>query len=105
MPKYAYQRSGHPILNWNRSMPFQSRAADAVSLGSLEGPTLVLPRPGAPEPINELANYSKKPCAGCGAQEPLSGGVVDTIANLSMPAKIAGALGVYLAYKHFKKRR
>lgn len=55
--RYAYQRGGAPLLDWTRGPPRQSRAADSVALGSLggstlSGPTIVLPRPGAPEVIN-----------------------------------------------------
>lgn len=93
--KYAYQRQGGPLLNWTRAAPQQTRAADAKALGCGCGPSLgslgddslgamELPRPGAPEPI---------------------AGVVDTVTRLPLPAKIAGAVGLYFLFKKLKKRR
>lgn len=52
---YAYQSSGHPILTWKHGPPVQTRAAPG-SLGNY-----VLPRAGAPEPINGLGAC----CSGC----------------------------------------
>lgn len=58
-PRYIYQRSGGPLVTWNRMRPpGQSRAADAVSLGSLGGSDVFdrprrLPRGGAPEYISD----------------------------------------------------
>lgn len=107
--KYAYQGSGHPILTWKNGPPRQTRAGDSVSLGStLDDPTLVLPRPGAPEPLNGLGcadSYMKtsKPCTGCRGKTGMAG-VSESIAALPSGVKIAGAAGLaYLLYKHLKK--
>jgi hypothetical protein len=58
-PRYIYQRTGGPIVTWNRIRPpGQTRAADTTALGSL-GSTDVfnqprrLPRGGAPEYIED----------------------------------------------------
>jgi hypothetical protein len=69
--KYAYQRGGGPLVTWGAAAPQQSRAADAVSLGSLGGSTLseptLLPAPGAPEPIlGGLSGCSCHGSCGCG---------------------------------------
>lgn len=70
--KYAYQRGGGPLVTWGASAPQQSRAADAAALGSLGGstlsePTLLLPAPGAPEPIlSGLSGCSCHGSCGCG---------------------------------------
>lgn len=94
---YAYQRSGHPILSWKRSVPVQSRAADAVSLGGL-----VLPAAGAPEPIN--SPYVSMGCSGC--PRAGVGDVGATIAALPTGVKVGGALVLaYMLHKQLKKRR
>lgn len=96
---YAYQRSGHPILNWKRSVPAQTRAADAVSLGGL-----VLPAPGAPEPIN--SPYVAMGCGGCVKQQDVMSGISESLASVSTPVKVGGALVLaYLLHKQLKKRR
>lgn len=89
MARYVYQRSGGPILNWNKSVPFQTRAADAKSLGSLGGATIELPLPrgGAPEPVG-----------GCGC-----GGGGDVIIDVTSPSFVIGAVvGYFLLGKIFK---
>lgn len=67
--KFAYQRGGAPLLSWRNGPPRQSRAADAVALGStLDGPSLdmPLPRPGAPEPLGCMGTRSGGlGCGGC----------------------------------------
>lgn len=104
---YVYQRSGGPLLSWKNGPPRQTRAADAVSLGDL-----VLPRAGAPEPINGLGAYENNggylqtgPGMGCACAGPSMGGIVDSISGLSTPVKIAGAVGLFLLYKKLKKKR
>lgn len=104
--RFAYQRTGAPLLSWRGgTAPQGTRAADAKSLGSLGDPTLELPRAGAPEPLPALAGT-------CGCHGTTSGligqpmgGIVDTLSNLSTPAKLGIAAAAFLAYKHFKKRR
>lgn len=54
--RMAYQRTGGPLLNWNRGRPpgwssGTGRSADARSLGSYE----TIPRAGAPESIGDTA--------------------------------------------------
>jgi len=99
---YAYQRSGHPLLSWKNGPPNQSRSGDTVGLGSLAEPTLVLPRPGAPEPINGCECHGK---SGVGSIADSIDEVLDTITGLSMPVKVAGAVGLFLLYKKLKKKR
>ncbi len=79
--KFAYQRDGARLVSWNSPHgipPYQARAADTLSLGSLAGstldnPTLVLPRPGAPEPISGLGGCSCSGTCGCGSRAPMAG--------------------------------
>jgi hypothetical protein len=105
---YAYQGSGHPLLSWKHGPPRQTRAGDAVSLGSLGDPTLVLPAPGAPEPINGMgcsgAGYTAK--CGCGCKlKPALEGIADSIGALPASVKIVGAVALaYLLHKQLKKR-
>jgi hypothetical protein len=48
--RFAYKRRGGPLLDWDgRTAPYQSRAGETRSLGSLE---LDVPRPGAPEIVS-----------------------------------------------------
>jgi hypothetical protein len=95
--RYPYQRGSAPLLSWRNGPPRQSRAADATSLGSLEGPTITmpLPRPGSPEPVGGL---------GCGCHD--GGGSSsrgDVIIDIVSPSFIAGAaLGYFLLTKLFK---
>jgi hypothetical protein len=99
MMRYLYSglTAGHPLLSWRSGPPRQTRAADATSLGSLGDPTLVLPRAGAPEPINCAAIGD----LGCQPGTGMSG-IVDTISGLPTVVKIGGAIA--LAYLLFKKR-
>ena len=70
---YGYTYRGGPLLRWGHGTPIQTKAADAQSLGSLEGSTLagstldgptLLPAPGAPEPIG-VTGKSMIPMGGC----------------------------------------
>lgn len=105
--KYLYQRSGGPIISWNRnSAPPQTRAADTVALGSLGGttldhPTLVLPAPGAPEPLNGDCGCGCKGAGTCGGGSSAMSGITDTITQ----NPILAAVGAFLAYKWWKKRK
>jgi len=130
--RYAYQNSGHPILKWGMAAPSQTRAPRA-SLGSLDTPTLVLPKPGAPEPINGCGGLGStrsprvmesdggfkhpmavgtvmtsdgyfKDLSGCKCSGSGLSGIADTVAAMSLPAKLAAVAGAYLLYKHFKKK-
>ncbi len=121
MTRFAYQHSGHPLLSWKNGPPHQARAAESVSLGSLDEPTLVLPAPGAPEPINGLGCLTgssiggvrarvKCGCGCKGSATPIAAkameGIGDTIAALPTSVKVVGAIGIaYLLHKHLKKRR
>lgn len=120
--RYIYQRDGAPLVRWQgrNSAPSQTRAADAVSLGSLGDPTIVLPAPGAPEPLNGVS------CK-CGGSCGCSGGMgdADILDYVGYPgALVSGIVGyhpatpqeqrmvnvgitaglAYLAYRMFKKR-
>jgi hypothetical protein len=105
--KYVYQRAGGPILDWRNGVPRQSRAADAVSLGSLAGttlddPTLVLPAPGAPEPVG-ISRGALSGCGGgCGCAKcgGLSG-VADSVPGGYVTLGVAA----YLLWKLLRKKR
>jgi len=107
--KFAYSRGGGPLLDWSSGPPRQTRAADATALGSLgtsslSGPTLVLPAPGAPEPIG-VSNQAMGGCScsgscGCGTGSPLG-----DIAS-SVPGGYVTILAVagLVAWKLLRKR-
>lgn len=115
--KFAYQRSGAPLLSWKKRPPYQSRAADTVSLGTLSGtslsePTLsgttldgssLLPRPGAPEPLDVTQSaLSGCSCKGsCGCQGGMAG-IADSVPG----GYVTLGIGALVAWKLlFKKRR
>jgi hypothetical protein len=105
--KYAYQRNGAPIIAWGRgpSVPHQTRAADTVALGSLGGttldqPTLLLPAPGAPEPIlGGMGGCSCSGSCGCGPGSGLSG-----IAESVPGGYLTLAAVAFLAWKFLGRR-
>lgn len=108
--KYAYQRSGAPILDWSSGPPRQSRAADAAALGSLGGttlstPTLVLPRPGAPEPIlGGMGGCSCSGSCGCSAPATATGDVSDLVDQI--PGGVFTlAAAAFIAWKIWGKRK
>lgn len=125
--RYAYQRNGTPLLSWKGgTAPQGTRAADAkalgAGLGSLGDPTLELPRAGAPEPLPALAgcackgtttgligqpmgDYLSDPIPGQYVEAAPLGGIVDTIRGLSLPVKIAGAIGIFFLWKKLAKRK
>jgi hypothetical protein len=107
-----------PTVYSYQYMPYQSRAADAVALGSLGGSTLagstlagptLLPKPGAPEPIGvtqqAMGGCSCTGSCGCGGKSPM-GDLLSDIAD-AVPGGhvtlIAGAAA--LAWILFRKRR
>lgn len=110
--KYAYQRTGANLLDWNQSAaPRQSKPA-SLALGSLSGtsltggtslsgPTLVLPAPGAPEPIlGGMGGCSCSGSCGCGPSSGMSG-IVDSVPG-GYATIIGGAL---LAWYLMKRKR
>lgn len=104
--KYAYQRGGGPLVTWKQpAAPAQSRAADAAALGSLGGttlstPTLVLPAPGAPEPI--LGGLSDCACSGsCGCGPASVGDLVDSVPG----GYVTLAVAALIAWKVLGKKR
>jgi hypothetical protein len=113
--KFAYQRTGRPLLQWGLTSPSQSRGADARSLGSLSGDTLgalPLPLPGAPEPVQ----FGCSGCTGMGRltlpgelskHGGLSGAadIPNILNNAPLPYKIAAGVGAYLLYKAITKKR
>jgi len=118
--RYLYQRSGGPLITWSgrNSAPPQSRAADTVALGSLEGtslsrPTLVLPAPGAPEPLNGISCKCGGTCGCSGSAAAMSGlPIVDDVVTAISPivgptvANVAAYGGLaYLAYKLLKRKK
>jgi len=106
--RYAYQRAGGPILTWKGGPPTQTRAGDAKSLGSLGGgssldhPTLVLPAPGAPEPIGvtqpAMSGCSCSGSCGCGGG---LGDLVDSIPG----GYITLGVAAFIAWRMLGKRR
>ncbi len=110
--KFAYLRDGSPLLDWRSGIPpQQSRAADAAALGSLGGttldaPTLILPRPGAPEPIGVTVPGPPRPslmgcsCHGsCGCGSGLSG-----IADAVPGGYLTLGVGVFLLWRMLRKK-
>ena len=105
--RYAYQRAGGPILDWTSGPPLQSRASENVAMGSLGGgttldhPTLVLPAPGAPEPIGVTQGMSGCSCHGsCGCGSGMSG-VLDAVPG----GLVTIAVVDFIAWKMFGKKR
>ncbi len=106
--KFAYNRAGGAMYNWNgMAAPSQSRAAPS-SLGSLGGttlsqPTLLLPRPGAPEPIGVSQGMGGCGCSGscgCGPKSPM-GDFIDSIPG----GWIGLGVGALLVWHFMTKRR
>lgn len=55
--KFAYQRTGGPLLSWASGYPpTQARAADCKSLGAYESYVPAAPLPGAPEMISGISD-------------------------------------------------
>jgi len=105
--KYAYQRGGAPILDWSRGAPRQSRAADTVALGSLAGsslddPTLVLPAPGAPEPIG-MAGCSCTGTCGCTTSGAL--GALGDLADSIPGGYVTLGIAALVAWKLLHRKR
>jgi hypothetical protein len=113
--KFAYQRQGGPLVTWGQAAPKQSRAAETSGLGSLGGttldePTLVLPAPGAPEPIGVTppSSYTRPvgplngcSCHGsCGCGGSLSG-FVDSVPG----GYITLGVAAFLAWRMLRKHR
>lgn len=104
--KFAYLRAGAPLVTWNgRTAPTQSRAADTVALGSLggstlDGPTLILPKPGAPEPIlGGMGGCSCSGSCGCGTGAPLSG-----LAESVPGGYLTIGIAAFIAWRMLRKR-
>lgn len=91
--RYAYQRTGAPLLSWKGGPPRQTRAADATALGSLSEPTIALPlpRPGSPEPIGGL---------GCGCQSSRGDIVIDLMSPSFVVGAVVGALFLGKLFKN-----
>lgn len=109
--RFAYQYNGAPLLQWNRSAPAQSRASDTVSLGSLGGtslagstlskPTLVLPLPGAPEPIDITHDDGMGGCDCSGRCGCVSFSGIEAIPSWAKYGALAAA--VFVAWKCMKR--
>jgi hypothetical protein len=115
--RYAYRNAGANLLDWNQSAaPRQSRPA-SIALGSLGGntlagttlgggsslahPTLVLPAPGAPEPIlGGMGGCSCSGSCGCGPSSGMSG-----IADAVPGGYITLGVAAFLAWKFLGKRK
>lgn len=105
--KYAYQRTGAPLLQWGMTAPKQSRGADAAALGSLgestlSSPTLVLPAPGAPEPVGVTrAAMSGCSCSGsCGCGSGV-GDFIDAVPG----GWLTVGIGALVAWRMLRRRR
>ena len=108
--KYAYQRAGGPILDWKTAPPRQSRASETTSLGSLAGsslagPTLVLPAPGAPEPVG----ITRQAMGGCGCSGTSKcggmGGALDELVDALPGGYITLGVAAFVAFKVLSKKR
>ncbi len=113
MRSYGYTYRNGPLLRWGAGIPPETRAADSVALGSLDGSTLhgstILPLPGAPEPIG-VSNQAMQAMGGCScsgscgcgtpASSPLSG-FVDSIPG----GYITVGVAAFLAWKFLGKRK
>jgi len=104
--KFAYQRQGGPLLTWGMAAPPPARSAEARSLGSLGGgssldhPTLVLPLPGAPEPIGVTQAMGGCGCGCGGGCKGAMSGIVDAI-----PGGYLTLGGAVLAFFLLRKKR
>lgn len=103
--KYPYMNDGGQ-MSWKNGPPRQSQGADARSLGSLGGttldhPTLVLPAPGAPEPLNGVGCKCSGSC-GCSNDGSPLGAITDTLAAnpLLTAAAAFAAWWVFFKKKH-----
>lgn len=104
---YAYNRAGGPLMSWGSTVPRQSHAAPGA-LGSLGDATLLLPAPGAPEPIGVTrGGMGGCSCSGtCGCTAPAAaatavGDFIDSVPG----GYITLAVGAFIAWKMFKKKR
>lgn len=98
--KYAYERQGSGLLTWGMAAPKESRAGETASLGSLGGATLVLPAPGAPEPIlSGVGGCSCQGSCGCG------GGAMSDFVDSVPGGYITLGVAAFLAWKMLRKRR
>lgn len=102
--RFAYHRRGVRMLDWAKGPPRQARAADSVALGSLGGgttldePTLVLPRPGAPEVI--LSGMG-----GCGCKGSCGCAGVGDLADAVPGGYLTLGVAAFLAWKLLFKRK
>jgi len=129
MTSYGYTYRNGPLLRWGKGTPYQTKAADAQSLGSLEEssltvPTLygssILPAPGAPEPIG-VSNQRMRRGMGDTAYQAMGGCSCSGTCGCGTPAAATAALsgiadsvpggwitigvGAFLAWHFMKKRR
>jgi hypothetical protein len=107
--KFAYQRAGGPILDWRKAPPKQSRAAETAGMGlgslgggtTLDHPTLILPKPGAPEPIGVTQGMGGCGCSGsCGCGEGM-GGILDAVPG----GIVTVGIGAFILWKVLGKKR
>jgi len=113
--KFAYRNSGGP-MSWKDGPPTAVKAAPS-SLGGLFEPTLTLPAPGAPEPINNayaMSDYIAVGdsgdglgdcgcgCKGAGTCGGKSMGATDAGTTV---LRVGSAAAAYLAYKQAKKSK
>lgn len=118
MNNYGYTYRGGPLLRWGHGTPVQTKAADAQSLGSLEGSTLagstLLPAPGAPEPIGvtgssmmpaggsmPLGGCSCSGTCGCTGTATATGDISDSVPG----GWITIGVAALLAWHFMRKRR
>ena len=111
--RYAYARGGAPLLDWTNGPPAASRAADTLALGSLggttlSGPTIVLPRPGAPEVIDGagvgMAGCSCTGSCGCGSGTGVTAALSDFVDSVP-GGYLTLAAAALVAWKLLGKKR
>lgn len=120
---YAYQNADTGVmLTWKYGPPdsqhaYELSGADLGGLGAIAvpgktgrkgifaNPTLNLPSPGAPEILVHGMNGLGACCSNCARGKACSGGM-GAMPDLSDPKTLLVAgVGVYLLYKHLKKKR
>lgn len=90
-------------MSWGSTAPRQAHAAPGA-LGSLGNPTLLLPAPGAPEPIGVTRAPAMGGCScsgscGCGGHSAV-GDLVDSVPG----GYVTLAIAAIVAWKMFHKR-
>ena len=96
-PRYIYQRTGGPLIHWNRGRApgvsiGSGRSADSLSLGAYEA----APKAGAPEMIGDTAMETVSSVSD--AIHSSTGRKVASAASLFHGYKRTGSIGIALLY-------